>query len=85
MTRRSQHYPPELVRERRMAAEVTPNHDSQRAAVNVVAQKLGMGTAETVGASGRHRPAARYHFRRIGRGSSGCAGRMPSCAARTEF
>src|SRR4029453_15202333 len=49
MTRRSQHYPPEL-RERavRMVAEVTPNYDSQGAAINAVAQKLGVGTAETV-------------------------------------
>ena len=49
MTRRNQHYPPEL-RERavRMVAEVTPNHDSQWAAINAVAQKLGVGTAETV-------------------------------------
>ncbi len=49
MTRRSQHYPPDL-RERavRMVAEVTPNYDSQWAAINAVAQKLGVGTAETV-------------------------------------
>lgn len=49
MTRRSQHYPPEL-RERavRMVAEVTPNFDSQWAAIGAVAQKLGAGTAETV-------------------------------------
>src|SRR3712207_6474598 len=49
MTRRSQQYPPEL-RERavRMVAEVTPNCDSQWAAINAVAQKLGVGTAETV-------------------------------------
>ena len=49
MTRRSQHYPPEL-RERavRMVAEVTPNYDSQWAAMGAVAQKLGIGTAETV-------------------------------------
>ena len=49
MTRRNQHYPPEL-RERavRMVAEVTPNDDSQWAAINAVAQKLGVGTAETV-------------------------------------
>ena len=49
MTRRNQHYPPEL-RERavRMVAEVTPNYDSQWAAINVVAHKLGVGTAETV-------------------------------------
>jgi transposase len=31
-----------------MVAEVTPNHDSQWAAINAVAQKLGVGTAETV-------------------------------------
>jgi transposase len=48
MTRRSQ-YPPEL-RERavRMVAEVTPNYDSQWAAIGAVAQKLEIGTAETV-------------------------------------
>ena len=47
MTRRNQHYPPEL-RERavRMVAEVTPNYDSQWAAINAVAQKLGVGTAD---------------------------------------
>ncbi len=49
MTRRSQQYPPEL-RERavRMVAEVAPNYDWQWAAINAVAQKLGVGTAETV-------------------------------------
>ena len=49
MTRRSQQYPPEL-RERavRMVVEVTPNYNSQWAAINAVAQKLGVGTAETV-------------------------------------
>ena len=49
MTGRSQHYPPEL-RERavRMVFEVAPNYDSQWAAINAVAQKLGVGTAETV-------------------------------------
>ena len=49
MTCPSQQYPPEL-RERavRMVAEVTPNYDSQWAAINAVAQKLGVGTAETV-------------------------------------
>ena len=49
MTRRNQHYPSEL-RERavRMVAEVTPNYDSQWAAIGAVAQKLGIGTAETV-------------------------------------
>ena len=31
-----------------MVAEVTPNYDSQWAAINAVAQKLGVGTAETV-------------------------------------
>jgi transposase len=59
MTRRNQHYPSEL-RERavRMVFEVTPNYDSQWAAINAVAQKLGVGTAETVrkwGAPGRGR------------------------------
>ena len=54
MTRRSQ-YPPEL-RERavRMVAEVTPNYDSQWAAIGAVAQKLGVGTAETVRKWVRH-------------------------------
>ena len=49
MTGRSQQYPLEL-RERavRMVFEVTPNYDSQWAAINAVAQKLGVGTAETV-------------------------------------
>jgi transposase len=49
MTRRNQHYPPEL-RERavRMVAEVTPNYDLQWAAIGAVAQKLGVGSAETV-------------------------------------
>ncbi len=49
MTRRNQHYPPEL-RERAvwMVAEVTPNYDSQWAAIGAVAQKLGVGTAEAV-------------------------------------
>ena len=49
MTRRNQHYPPELrARAVRMVAEVTPNYDSEWAAINAVAQKLGVGTAETV-------------------------------------
>jgi transposase len=49
MTRWSQQYPPEL-RERavRMVIEVTSNYDSQWAAINAVAQKLEVGTAETV-------------------------------------
>ena len=49
MTGRSQHYPQEL-RERavRMVFEVAPSYDSQWAAINAVAQKLGVGTAETV-------------------------------------
>jgi transposase len=48
MTRRSQ-YPQEL-RERavRMVAEVTPDYESQWAAIRAVAQKLGIGSAETV-------------------------------------
>ena len=42
-------YPPEL-RERavRMVTEVTPDYDSPWAAMNAVAQKLGVGTGETV-------------------------------------
>jgi transposase len=49
MTRRTQQYPREL-RERavRMVAEVTPNYDSQWAAIGAVAQKLGVGSTETV-------------------------------------
>ena len=49
MTGRLQPYPLQL-RERavRMVVEVTPNYDSQWAAINAVAQKLGIGTAETV-------------------------------------
>jgi transposase len=49
MTRRSLRYPPEL-RERavRMVMEVTADHGSQWAAINAVAQKLGVSTAETV-------------------------------------
>ena len=73
MTRRNQHYPPEL-RERavRMVAEVTPNYDSQWAAIGAVAQKLGVGTARDgaqVGppGRGRRRPAAGRHQRRVGR------------------
>jgi transposase len=48
MTRRHQHYPPEL-RERavRMVFEVTPNYDSQWAAINAVAQKLGVRGSRT--------------------------------------
>src|SRR5206468_810221 len=44
-----QHCPPEL-RERavRMVAEVTPNYESQWAAIGAVAQKLGIGSSETV-------------------------------------
>jgi transposase len=46
---RSSNYPPEL-RERavRMVAEVTPDYSSQWAAITAVAQKLGIGTAETL-------------------------------------
>ena len=42
-------YPPEL-RDRavRMVAEVTPDYGSQWAAITAVAQKLGIGTAETL-------------------------------------
>jgi transposase len=50
MTRRSQPpYPPEL-RERavRMVAEVAADYDSPWAAMNAVAEKLGVGTGETV-------------------------------------
>ena len=46
---RASQYPPEL-RERavRMVAEVTPDYRSQWAAITAVAQKLGIGTAETL-------------------------------------
>jgi transposase len=50
MTRRSQPpYPPEL-RERavRMVAEVRADYESRWAAMNAVAEKLGIGTTETV-------------------------------------
>ncbi len=50
MTRRSQPpYPPEL-RERavRMVAEVRADYESPWAAMNAVAEKLGIGTTETV-------------------------------------
>ncbi len=42
-------YPREL-RERavRMVAEVRPNYDSEYAAIAAVAQKLGIGTTETL-------------------------------------
>jgi transposase len=42
-------YPREL-RQRavRMVAEVRPNYDSEYAAITAVAQKLGIGTAETL-------------------------------------
>lgn len=48
MGRRS-NYPPE-VRERaiRMVAEVAPNYGSQWAAIEAVAAKLGVGSAETL-------------------------------------
>jgi transposase len=66
MTRRSQHYPPELRgRAVRMVAEVIPNNDLQWAAINAVVQKLGVGTGETVRkwvrqaeAAAGHRPGA---------------------------
>jgi transposase len=46
---RSSPYPVEL-RQRavRMVAEVRPNYDSEHAAIGAVAQKLGIGTAETL-------------------------------------
>jgi transposase len=49
VTRRTGNYPPEL-RERavRMVAEVTPDYSSQWAAIEAVAAKLGVGTAETL-------------------------------------
>ena len=46
---RASQYPPEL-RERavRMVIEVTPDYPSQWAAITAVAQKLGIGAAETL-------------------------------------
>jgi transposase len=46
---RPSRYPAEL-RQRavRMVAEVRPNHDSDWAAITAVAQKLGIGTTETL-------------------------------------
>jgi len=46
---RQSEYPSEL-RERavRMVFEVTPNYPSECAAINAVASKLGVGTAETL-------------------------------------
>ncbi len=46
---RPSRYPAEL-RQRavRMVAEVRPNYDSEYAAIAAVAQKLGIGTAETL-------------------------------------
>ena len=42
-------YPAELrVRAVRMVAEVRPNYESEWAAIGAVAQKLGIGTAETL-------------------------------------
>ena len=90
MTRRKQHYPPEL-RERavRMVAEVTPNYDSQWAAINAVAQKLGVGTAETVRKWVRQaevdagqRPG--HHQRGVGGAEAAASGRTPSCGGPTK-
>ena len=49
MERRSSNYPPEL-RERaiRMVAEVRPDYPSEWPAIVAVAEKLGIGTAETL-------------------------------------
>ncbi len=46
---RGKHYPPEL-RERavRMVAETTPDHPTEWAAMRSVAEKLGVGSTETV-------------------------------------
>jgi transposase len=49
MTGRSQHYLREMQeRAVRMFAEVASNYGSQWAAINAVAQKQGIGMAETV-------------------------------------
>jgi transposase len=46
---RSNVYPAELrARAVRMVAEVRPNYDSEWAAIGAVAQKLGIGTTETL-------------------------------------
>jgi transposase len=49
VARQSANYPPEL-RERamRMVAEVRPDYPSEWAAIGAVAQKLGIGSAETL-------------------------------------
>jgi transposase len=49
MTRSSKNYPPEL-RERavRLVAEARGNYASEWAAITAVAEKLGIGTAETL-------------------------------------
>ena len=75
MTRWSQQYPREL-RERavRMVAEVAPDYDSQWAAIGVVAQKLGIGTAETV----------RKWVRQAEVDAGQCAGRTSEESARVE-
>src|SRR4051812_30477909 len=89
MTRRSPNYPPEL-RERavRMVAEVTPDYDSQWAAIGAVAQKLGVGSAETVRKWVRQaetdtgqRPGTTTEDSAR---SSGSSGRTPSCAEPTR-
>jgi transposase len=86
MSRRAQPpYPPEL-RERavRMVAEVATGYGSPWAAMNAVAEKLGVGTGKTVRKwvrqaeiDGGTRPGTTP---RSPRSSSGCAGRTPSCA-----
>jgi transposase len=90
MTRRFQHYPPEL-RERavRMVTEVTLNCDSRWAAIGAVAQKLGVGSGETVRKWVRQaesdtglRPPEPP--RRSPRSRSGCGGRTPSCGGQSR-
>jgi len=50
MSRRSQRYPPEKIRERaiRLVGEVRGQHDSEWAAIESVAAKLGIGSSETL-------------------------------------
>ena len=80
MTRRNQHYPPELREQAvRMVAEVTPNYDSQWAAINAVGQKLGVGHGGDGGqvgppGRGRRRAATGDYQRRIGGDQAAQAG-----------
>lgn len=70
-----------------MVAEVTPNYDSSWAAMGAVAQKLGVGTAETVRkwvrqaeVDGGVRPGTTSEesaeLKRLKRRTPSCGGRM---------